>query len=126
MTLKEKENYWKLKEEALHSTLWRTRSARSCGPTVRQTVQRMNIFDTVRSSSFAMSNNSFHNNAFLFKQRSKNSSLIIAPNVYDLHVARLRHSFRERTWISATFVASGLHVALIMASSNNLTNSTRV
>jgi hypothetical protein len=39
--LKEKRRYWKLKEEALDRTLWRTRFGRGYGPT-----ERMNyIFD---------------------------------------------------------------------------------
>jgi hypothetical protein len=37
--LKEKRDYWKLKEEALDSTLWRTRFGRGCGPVVRQTAE---------------------------------------------------------------------------------------
>jgi hypothetical protein len=35
--LKEKRRYWKLKEEALDRTLWRTRFERGYGPVVRQT-----------------------------------------------------------------------------------------
>jgi hypothetical protein len=35
--LKDKREYWKLKEEALDRTLWRTRFGRSYGPVVRQT-----------------------------------------------------------------------------------------
>jgi hypothetical protein len=35
--LKEKRRYWKLKEEALDFTLWRTRFGRGYGPVVRQT-----------------------------------------------------------------------------------------
>jgi hypothetical protein len=35
--LKEKKIYWKLKEEALDCTLWRTRFGRDYGPVVRQT-----------------------------------------------------------------------------------------
>jgi len=30
--------YWKLKQEAVRRTLWRTRFGRGCGPVVRQTV----------------------------------------------------------------------------------------
>jgi hypothetical protein len=37
--LKEKIKYWKLKEEALDRTLWRTRSGRGNGPLVRQTTK---------------------------------------------------------------------------------------
>jgi hypothetical protein len=33
--LKEKRRYWKLKEEALDRTLWRTRFGRDYGPVVR-------------------------------------------------------------------------------------------
>jgi hypothetical protein len=33
--LKEKKGYWKLKEEALASALWRTRLRRGYGPVVR-------------------------------------------------------------------------------------------
>jgi hypothetical protein len=40
--LKEKREYWKLKEEALDSTLWRTRFGRGCGPVVRETTEGMN------------------------------------------------------------------------------------
>ena len=35
--LKEKTGYWKLKEEALDRTVWRTGLGRGCGPVVRQT-----------------------------------------------------------------------------------------
>jgi hypothetical protein len=37
--LKEKLRYWKLKEEALDHTLWRTRFGRGYGPVVRQTME---------------------------------------------------------------------------------------
>jgi hypothetical protein len=37
--LKEKRRYWKLKEEALDLTLWRTRFGRGYGPVVRQTAE---------------------------------------------------------------------------------------
>jgi hypothetical protein len=40
--LKEKKRYWKLKEEALDRTLWRTRFGRGYGPVVRQTTESMN------------------------------------------------------------------------------------
>jgi hypothetical protein len=34
--LKEKRGYWKLKEDALDGTMWRTRFGRGYGPVVRQ------------------------------------------------------------------------------------------
>jgi hypothetical protein len=37
--LKENRRYWRLKEEALDRTLWRTRFGRSYGPVVRQTAE---------------------------------------------------------------------------------------
>jgi hypothetical protein len=37
--LKEKGRYWKLKEEALDRTLWRTHFGRGYGPVVRQTTE---------------------------------------------------------------------------------------
>jgi len=37
--LKEKIGYWKLKEKALNSTVWRIRFRRGCGPVVRQTFE---------------------------------------------------------------------------------------
>jgi hypothetical protein len=37
--LKEKRRYWKLKEEALDRTLWRTGFGRGYGPVVRQTTE---------------------------------------------------------------------------------------
>jgi hypothetical protein len=37
--LKEKRRYWKLKEEALDRTLWKTRFGRDYGPVVRQTTE---------------------------------------------------------------------------------------
>jgi hypothetical protein len=37
--LREKIRYWKLKEEALDRTLWRTRFGRGYGPVVRQTAE---------------------------------------------------------------------------------------
>jgi hypothetical protein len=35
--LKENRDYWKLKEEILARSLWRSRCGRGCGPDVRQT-----------------------------------------------------------------------------------------
>jgi hypothetical protein len=37
--VKEKRRYWKLKEEALDRTLWRSRFVRVYGPVVRQTAE---------------------------------------------------------------------------------------
>jgi hypothetical protein len=37
--LKERRRYWKMKEEALDRTLWRTRFERGYGPVVRQTTE---------------------------------------------------------------------------------------
>jgi hypothetical protein len=37
--LKKKKRFWKLKEEALDRTLWRTRFGRDYGPIVRQTIE---------------------------------------------------------------------------------------
>jgi hypothetical protein len=37
--LKEKRRYWKLREEALDRTMWRTRFGRGYGPVVRQTAE---------------------------------------------------------------------------------------
>jgi hypothetical protein len=37
--LKEKRRYWKLIEEALDHTVWRTRFGRCYGPVVRQTTE---------------------------------------------------------------------------------------
>jgi hypothetical protein len=37
--LKEKRRYWKLKEEALDRSLWRTGFGRGYGPVVRQTAE---------------------------------------------------------------------------------------
>jgi hypothetical protein len=37
--LKEKRRYWKLKEETLDRTMWRTRFGRGYGPVVRQTAE---------------------------------------------------------------------------------------
>jgi hypothetical protein len=37
--LKEKRRYWKLKEEAVDRTVWRTRFGRGYGPVVRQTTE---------------------------------------------------------------------------------------
>jgi hypothetical protein len=44
--LKEKRRYWKLKEEALDLTLWRTCFGRGYGPVVRQTKNETNEFDS--------------------------------------------------------------------------------
>jgi hypothetical protein len=35
----ETRGYWKLKEEALERTVWRTGFGRACGPLVRQTAE---------------------------------------------------------------------------------------
>jgi hypothetical protein len=40
--LTEKKTYWKLKEEALDRTLWRTRCGRGYGPVARHTTECMN------------------------------------------------------------------------------------
>jgi len=40
--LKEKRGYWKLEEEALDRTVWRTGFGRGCGPVARQTTVLMN------------------------------------------------------------------------------------
>jgi hypothetical protein len=48
--LKQKRRYWKLKEEALDCTLWKTRFGRGYGPVVRQTTEKMKckaLFDIV-------------------------------------------------------------------------------
>jgi hypothetical protein len=37
--VKEKRRYWKLKDEALDRTVWRTRFGRGYGPVVRQTAE---------------------------------------------------------------------------------------
>jgi hypothetical protein len=37
--LREKKRYWKLKEEALDRTVWRTRFGRGYGPVLRQTAE---------------------------------------------------------------------------------------
>jgi hypothetical protein len=37
--LKEKRRYWKVKEEALGGTMWRTRFGRAYGPVVRPTAE---------------------------------------------------------------------------------------
>jgi hypothetical protein len=37
--LKEKRRYWKLKQEVLDHTLWRTHFGRGYGPVVRQTAE---------------------------------------------------------------------------------------
>jgi hypothetical protein len=37
--LKEKRRYWKLREEALDRTQWKTRFGRGYGPVVRQTTE---------------------------------------------------------------------------------------
>jgi hypothetical protein len=39
--LKERGRYWKLKEEILDHTVWRTRFAKECEPVVRQTADLM-------------------------------------------------------------------------------------
>jgi hypothetical protein len=44
--LKEKKRYWKLQEEALDRTLWRTRFGRGYGPVGRQTTEWMNLPQT--------------------------------------------------------------------------------
>jgi hypothetical protein len=41
--LKEKRRYWKLKEDALDRTLWRTRFGRGYGPVVRQTQNEIHL-----------------------------------------------------------------------------------
>jgi hypothetical protein len=40
--LKKNGKYWKLKEEELALTLWRTRCGKGYGPVVRQTTERTN------------------------------------------------------------------------------------
>ena len=40
--LQEKRDYWKLNEEALYRTPWRTCFGRGCGPVLRQTTESVN------------------------------------------------------------------------------------
>jgi hypothetical protein len=47
--LKKMRRYWKPKEEALESTVWRTRFGGDSGPVVRQTTERMNECLTLRN-----------------------------------------------------------------------------
>jgi hypothetical protein len=47
--LKKTRRYWKLKEEALESTVWRNRFGGDSGPVVRQTTERMNECLTLRN-----------------------------------------------------------------------------
>jgi len=47
--LKKMRRYWKLKEEALESNVWRTRFGGGSGPVVRQTTERMNDCLTLRN-----------------------------------------------------------------------------
>jgi hypothetical protein len=54
--LKQKKRYWKLKEEALDRTLWRTRFGRGYGPVVRQTIEIV----LKNSHKIRCSNNSYH------------------------------------------------------------------
>jgi hypothetical protein len=42
--LKEKRRYWKLEEEALNRTMWRTRTGRGYGPVVRQTTELIILY----------------------------------------------------------------------------------
>jgi len=35
--------YWKLNEETVDHTMWRTRFGRDCGPVARQTAEWMNV-----------------------------------------------------------------------------------
>jgi hypothetical protein len=37
--LRKKRRYWKMEEEALDRTLWRTRFGRGCRPVIRQTAR---------------------------------------------------------------------------------------
>jgi hypothetical protein len=52
--LKEKRRYWKLKEEALDRTLWRTRFGRSYGSVVRQTTEWMNEWMNATGTSLCI------------------------------------------------------------------------
>jgi hypothetical protein len=58
--LKEKRRYWKLKEEALYRTLWRTRFDRGCGPVVRQTAGWTNTTCLNISRLFILSTQCLH------------------------------------------------------------------
>jgi hypothetical protein len=49
--LKEKSRYWKLKEEALDRTVWRTRLGRGYGPVVRQTTEWRDYGPVVRQTA---------------------------------------------------------------------------
>jgi len=41
--LKETREYWKLKEEALDRTVWRTRFGRGCGPVVSEDYAKLTL-----------------------------------------------------------------------------------
>jgi hypothetical protein len=50
--LKEKKRYWKLKEEALDRTVWRTRFRRGYGPVVRQITELMKYYGQTDLTGF--------------------------------------------------------------------------
>ena len=52
--LKEKRGYWKLEEEALYRTLWRSRIGRSCGPVVRRTTELINLINQLINRHFSV------------------------------------------------------------------------
>jgi hypothetical protein len=60
--LKEKKRYWKLKEEALDRTLWRTRFGRGYGSVVRQTTERMNELNKILAWGLEVSEATFSEN----------------------------------------------------------------
>jgi hypothetical protein len=53
--LKGKRGYWKLKEEALDRTVWRTRFGRGCGPVVRQTAECVTVTGRLAGSRLSQS-----------------------------------------------------------------------
>jgi hypothetical protein len=57
--LKEKRGYWKLKEELLDCTLWRSRFGRGYGPVVRQTTEQMRVSGKTTFTHFIFSFQTF-------------------------------------------------------------------
>jgi hypothetical protein len=61
--LRVKIEYWKLKQEALDRTEWRTRFEKGCGPVVRHTTKRMND-DVTSQKTRIFPSTKFHKNQF--------------------------------------------------------------
>jgi hypothetical protein len=95
---KEKKRYWKLKEEALDRTLWRTLFGKCYGPVVRQTTVWMNEWMSYFFSAVAIRPSYLTLNTSQNMNESKVKQMYSAPitpvYIFRLHTVYTHYQFQ--------------------------------